>query len=375
MVENNIYTIEYCNKTINEEWDKFVSENDGDIAQTSAWADYEMRFKGQTSKRFLIKEGNEIVAGCQIKIINYRFIGSIGNINRGPCVKRNTPEIHKLIVEGIKKITKEQKLLYTVISPNYYEDEFASFLSIKTFYKKPIEIPPYSNRYLKSTLLIDLSSSVEDLFDQMKKGRKKCIRKGLKSPIEVVVGGRDDLETFYELVLATNKRFNTTNPLVTSLEDVHTQWDLLSPNKWITLHLGKVNGEIICASLTYSFGKTFRNYHWGWNGEYSEYNVSDVIDWNTIQWAKENGFKYYDFVQVDYESAQVIQSGEPIPDSIKQRELFGATYYKMQFGGFLKNYPDSYVYYPNKLKYFLVHIFGNYCIIMMSKIKRKKSKN
>ena len=77
-VEKPDIKIEYFTDKIDSTWDVFVGEINGDIYQTSSWADYAKNHKCWLNHRFCIKKGNDIIAGCQINIIAIRFLGKIG---------------------------------------------------------------------------------------------------------------------------------------------------------------------------------------------------------------------------------------------------------------------------------------------------------
>ena len=70
-----------------------------------------------------------------------------------------------------------------------------------------------------------------------------------------------------------------------------------------------------------------------------------------IRWAKENGFHYYDFCEIDFEVAEAFLSSDPIPENIKASYFYGPTMFKLQFGGHIVSYPDSYVFYSDKMKH------------------------
>lgn len=345
-------TVEYCRTPINNEWDTFVNEINGEIFQTSVWANIGTL---NNTHRIIIKKDNEIVAGCQFKVRHYPVIGNIGYIEQGPCIKYHDPLLYEMVVREIKRATSANRLLYMVIDLHYNLGNLVPCLEKNGFVRKDSSLPP--NPIVKSTLLLSLDQPLENILSQMKKERRKNINKGLRSPIEHQLGCRDDIKTFFELMLATCER-RKTKPLINIIETFYKIWDALSPMGWIVMHLAKVDGKIICAAIGLTAGQTYRSVYWGWNGEYADYNISDTIGWFAIRWAKEQGFNYYDFVHLDPLSADAIASEAPIPEYIKTRTHFGSTFYKMQFGGYVVHYPGLYCIFSNKLKYYLVHVVG-----------------
>ena len=354
--------IEYCHKKINTEWDAFVNENDGDISQTSVWGNYDFQYKGWRNIRFFITSGGNIVAGCQINIINDHLLGDIGLVQYGPCFKIKTPEVMRLVVQEFKKNVQILDLAYLMLFPDYREHDLTPFLKSENFEPKLPYLPPYRITTIKDdTLFLDLTLTTDDLLKQMKSMRRRGIQKGLKSPFKVKHGARDDLKGFYDLYNCTVARHPYTDPstkktidwypLIDSYEELCRIWDELSPYGWIRLFLGTVEDEVICGALAHPFGKTFRYYHWGWNGKYGEYHISDTIQWEMIRWAKENGFQQYDFCEIDKIVAEAFLSSEPMTEDVTTRYFYGPTMFKLQFGGYVVNYPGIYVFYSDKIKH------------------------
>ena len=352
--------IEYLTgEAIDNEWDNLVDSFEGDILQTTGWAKYELETKGWQSFHFYVKNKNEIIGICKINIVNIGNIIKVGYVQYGPCVKLKTPQVYDRIVKEIKNFTKKHRLSYSVVTPNFTDNAITGVLESNNFYKKGKILPP--EIVVDTTLMLNLDSPVEEIFGQMKDERKKKIRKGLKAPLEVRKGNRDDLTSFFELSSKTSLKFDNT-PMIDSLDKLHSLWDIFAGKERIAIFLGEVEGKVICACLVFIFGNTFCDSYWGWNGEFSKYEIPSVIRWKTIEWAKEKGLKRYDFVQLDRESTNAILSQEPIPESIKNRSFFGPTFFKLKFGGNIVEYPDSYVYYPNKIKFVMIHKIGIFLI-------------
>ena len=72
-----------------------------------------------------------------------------------------------------------------------------------------------------------------------------------------------------------------------------------------------------------------------------------------IQWAKTNGFQYYDFCEIDYEVAEAYRSSDEIPDDLKARMFYGPTIFKLHFGGNITKRSDIYVLYSDKMKHLI----------------------
>ena len=356
--------IKYCHEKINPQWDTFVNEVNGELLQTSAWANYEYKFFGYNAIRFFVKSEDNIVAGCQITIIGDELLGNIGLVRSGPCFKTKTPELMSLMVKEMKNCIETLNLTYLMVAPDYTEHDLVPFLKNEKFESKFLNIPPYRITTTKdTTLVLDLSLPTDELFNQMTSMRKRGIKKGLKSPVQVKLGGRDDLKVYYDLYEFTSSKHKYIDPVTNvtrpfyptkeSHEEICKIWDELVPNGWSKLFLGTVEDEVICGALVFTFGETFRYANWGWNLKYPEYHISDFIQWEMIQWAKANGFQYYDFCQIDRKVAEAYRSSEPMPEELKNTDFYGPTIFKLQFGGNMLKAPGEFFYYSEKMKHLM----------------------
>jgi len=372
------FIIEFCNGKINPKWDAFVNEANGDLLQTSAWASYENNYFGWNAVRFYFKNEETIVAGFQITIINDELVGNIGIIRSGPCFKLKTPELMSLVVSEMRNSIKTLNLSYLMVTPDYNEHDLIPFLKNEKFESKFAYLPPFRiQSTYKCTLFLDLSLSTDDLLKQMNSMRRDGIRKGLKNPFKVKTGDRDDLKVFYDLYDFTVKNHKYTDPItkktidyyptMESYDEVCKIWDALAPYGWVKLFLGTVEDEIICGEMAFPFGGIFHCKRWGWNLKYGKYRISDVIQWEMIQWAKENGYKYYDFCEIDIKVAEAYRSSDPVLETLKTTDFHGPTMFKLQFGGDIIKYPGLYVCYSDKTKQLietsgeeLIHLLKSY---------------
>ena len=358
VINNSGFEIKYCHEKYNSEWDAFVNEMDGEIQQSSVWANHDFTYHKWKAVRFYIKNGETIVAGCQISIINDYLMGNVGIINSGPIFRIKTPELMSLIVKEIKKCSQVMNLSFLMIRPDYNEHDLVPFLENEDFKSNFPYHLPYRNINLCSFYL-DLHPSIDDLFKKMSKSRKKFIKRGLDSPVKVKIGGRDDLNVFYELFKSIISKHTCLDPITNKTVELQPYieydelcniWDELSPYGWVKLFLGTVENEVICGELIFTFGKTVRGDSWGWNGKFKEYHISDMFQWEIIKWAKTNGFDYYDFGSIDGKIAEAFLSSQPIPEEWMQSSKYGPTVFKCQFNGKVIKYPNKYYCYSDRWK-------------------------
>lgn len=347
MTESSNVCLEYCNESLSPEWDNFIASISSIChEQSSVWAEAQ-KLAGWDPQRIYLRRNGSIVCGVQIIILSFPFLGKFGYVQQGPCINgANAKEVEMLLNE-MKLFARRRKFQYLTVDLAYNLPELVETFEKSGFELHPDRLPPEAT--ITSTLLIDLSLELDAIMTKFKSGRRKSIRAGLKHNLEIRTGTRDDIPMLFDLIMQTCERRNT-KPLYPNVNFIYRLWDLFAPNNWIVMHIAETEGKPVCASLSFTFGDTFRNSIWGWSGEYVHLNASDVIDWKTICWAKENGFRYYDFVHLDTVSAKALLSGDDVSDEIKARAHYGSTFYKMRFGGDVMFYPGSYSYFPSKMK-------------------------
>jgi lipid II:glycine glycyltransferase (peptidoglycan interpeptide bridge formation enzyme) len=216
------------------------------------------------------------------------------------------------------------------------------------------ELPP--NVFITSTLLIDLRKGVDEIFAGLKSKTRQNIRLGLREGLHMREGTREDISTFFRLMLNTCER-RKANPLYPDIESFYEFWDSFCEKGWVRLFFIDFQQEPVCSAFCFSFGQVLFMYQFGWSGRYAHLQPSKVLYWKTVEWAKAKGFQYCDFVSVDTEVAKAIETGLPITEEMKSKYFFGPTILKMSFGGMIVHLPGVYAYFPNSfLRWFAMTI-------------------
>lgn len=359
---------ELCNKNINKEWDDFIATIPAiNHDQSSAWGMTIPHLDGWKPFRVIIRKQNAIVCGAQILIKDVPYFGKIGYIEQGPCIKNNTPECLKELIKAIKTVSIRQNLKYLTLDVAYNLQMLPTLLEKEGFAQHSPIIPP--KPFIDCTLILDLTQELDAIFAGFKPNRRKSIHQGLKHGIELREGSREDIPLLFQLINETCQRKGMSN-YYQKEETLYLMWDNFIGINGVVIHIGEINKEVVCGSLSFTFGDTFRDSVWGWSGKFSNMHVSDVVTWKMIEWAKKKGFRYYDFVNLDAPTARAILAEETITEELKSRKDYGSTFYKMRFGGEVVFYPGAYVFVPNKILRWLYQFFAksSFLISLLKKI-------
>jgi lipid II:glycine glycyltransferase (peptidoglycan interpeptide bridge formation enzyme) len=78
----------------------------------------------------------------------------------------------------------------------------------------------------------------------------------------------------------------------------------------------------------------------GWSGLHGDCRPNEAVYWGAIRWAKERGFRTFDFDGIDPAAARAVLDNQPIPADCQNTP----TSFKLTFGGQAALYPPSYDY-------------------------------
>jgi hypothetical protein len=87
-------------------------------------------------------------------------------------------------------------------------------------------------------------------------------------------------------------------------------------------------GRVLAAVWLTAFRDTVTNRLAGWSGEARQLQPNVACCWGAAQWAKEQGYRYFDFGGIRRQDAELMIRGEPLPETFQRSP--GA--FKREFG-------------------------------------------
>jgi len=70
-----------------------------------------------------------------------------------------------------------------------------------------------------------------------------------------------------------------------------------------------------------------------------------MLHWQALLWAKENGYRYFDFGEIELDAARKICETGTLPEEYR----YSSISFKLGFGGKAVLYPETYLYFTNPL--------------------------
>jgi peptidoglycan pentaglycine glycine transferase (the first glycine) len=140
-------------------------------------------------------------------------------------------------------------------------------------------------------------------------------------------GAGRDVETFRQLMWALCERRGT-SPTPPQKDFFEHLWRIFQPSAFVRLFIAELDGRAISALLTFPFGDVVRAWKVGWAGDHAESSPNAMLYWEAIRWSKQNGYRFFDIVQIEKSLAVALQQGDPVDWT----SVGGISLYKAGFG-------------------------------------------
>lgn len=224
----------------------------------------------------------------------------------GPLAENDNRHIISLLLLTYKEAVGTENIIYTQVRNLFPTTNFKpGFCSAGFEYTDHLAIQ------------VDLLKDADAIAAGMHKKRWSNIKRALKKDTQCrELSGDDEMNDAYQLFLSTYKRINLPAPPHALFLNAKS---ILDKHVYI---LGAYAGNCLIAARVYLL---FKDIIYDWyacsNLNYTHLYPNDILPWKAMLWAKEKGFRIYDFAG----------AGHPA-------KAYGVRDYKIKFGGELLNY-------------------------------------
>ena len=176
---------------------------------------------------------------------------------------------------------------------------------------------------------------------RMRRKTRQLIRQAGRAGVEVVEGNAADLPMFYQILADTaeTKDFSVHNRLF-----YEQAWQTFAPLGWVKLLLAKYQGQVVAAKMLFMFGRRSLHFWGGTARAGREINASYLIQWEALHQAAAHGCQYADLWGIPDELADMLKTGQEIPQERQKGGLWGVYTFKRGFGGEVEAYLGAYDY-------------------------------
>jgi lipid II:glycine glycyltransferase (peptidoglycan interpeptide bridge formation enzyme) len=322
-------------------WDEYVAAHEsGHHAQSTSWARFQAT-RGWLPIRLAAREGEQMVGVAQVLHHRRWFTGTLGYLDHGPLVDEHRPGLVAAMVEGLQRFA-DSRLRMLLVQPA--TDRFAIEMSTAGFSGADPRIRS------PCTLQIDLSRSEEELLAGMKRTTRANVRRGLRSGLEVRTATSADVAAFHDLLLKTAQRQHFTPNSQAFFAGLLREM----PNESMLLLAEDSSGPVAGICLV-GFGSRVVCKRAAWSGESGSLRPNELLHWSGMLWAKDAGYRFYDFDGIDPHVARTLASG----GSIRGNAVESVTRFKLGFGGDVLVAPPAVGYVPNRaFRFGYDNVFG-----------------
>lgn len=322
-----------------KQYQDFLVKNSAPFTQSEfygLWHQHESR----RVKNFSIenKQG-EVFLFMQLIRLSAPFGQSLWYSPYGPVIKKEKlKDLIPILKAGLKKEIKNGIFIRLDFHPllDQKEKEFVG----KEFQKSDIKTYKGSIFQPRDEWVLSLGISEEELFKNIHKKNRYCIRQAQEREVKIEIiteNLNEHFQNFYKLLETTSKRNNFS---IHNKSYYQRVFETINTNKNGYLVNSKIDGEIGDSLLFINFGKTVMFIFGGSDDKNRDIPSAHLAQWESIKYAKKNGFKFYNFGGISTDE-------NPI------KSLESVTRFKKRFGGQILKHSDFYDLVNNKLMYFL----------------------
>ena len=295
-----------------QEWETFLKAQDPAIyVQSWNYGEFN-KLEGDDFFILALYRGDRLIGGALFIHIHAKR-GDFLYSPYGPILKYQFEDQLTVFTEALKEEAKRRKVGFIRVSP-FQEDtpELRKKFARLGFRKAPMHM------IAETTRILDLDKGEVELLKNMKQNHRNLIRRATRNGVIITSSESvDDVQKVHKLLEITAKRHKFTSFSLTYLENELKKKKKMNGAK---IYLAHFEGELLAAAIIFFYGDTVVYKYGASNMAHPKIPASYSIQWQAIQDALENGFKYYNLWGI-------------APKGNKKHPFYGITRFKKGFGG------------------------------------------
>jgi lipid II:glycine glycyltransferase (peptidoglycan interpeptide bridge formation enzyme) len=313
---------------VDEDWDGFVAgAPGGHHLQATLWSRVK-EVVGWGARRVVVRDGSEIVGGCQLLLRRVGPAGAIGFCPRGPVLRESDPVVLRAVIDGLQTLAREERAAYIKLQPPASGYDLGPSLEALGFVPSSLEAAPVR------TVRVDLGPPPARLLAATRRSVRSNIRKAVRKGVTVRAGGPGEMAEFWRIIEATSRRQGFTPYPRAYYERMR---EAFAPGGHARLLLAEHRGRVHATSLLIGYGDSAIFKMGGWDGQPGAVHPNELLHWSGMLWAREQGYRFYDLEGIDGSTAARVGQGIRRPPHLDGRDHF-----KLGFGGEVTDFPGPY---------------------------------
>ena len=277
-----------------ERFNSFVARFEtGDPLQSFEWGELKSR-SGWRPVRVIAEQDGEIVAAASILTRAIPKTGRcIAYVPRGPVLDTRNAKLVRKFCGFVQETAIKRRAILLKIDPPVPIEDTVSEANLRAAGFVPLVTDGFGGTQPKCVMQLDLDKDPEGLLASFKPKWRYNIRLAEKKGVTVRLDcDRSDLPAFYGLLKETCERDGF---LVRGFQYFQDMWDILVPPGYMRLALTYYEGNPVAGALAYLFGDKAWYTYGASSNERRNVMPNHLMQWTLIQWAREQGCKWYDF--------------------------------------------------------------------------------
>jgi lipid II:glycine glycyltransferase (peptidoglycan interpeptide bridge formation enzyme) len=317
--------------TTRREWDALVRGTAGtDVNQLSAWARVRATV-GYSARYVLVRDGGLLVGGAQLLLRGATGPAGLAYLPTGPVVAASATDRAAVVARLADELTawsNPARPLF-VQPPDGGEDISAALLA-RGFRPSRAGVAP------AGTLRLDLSATEEELRAGLGRRLRYWTGKWAERGVTVRAGGERDLPVLSDLMAHSAHHQGHRSLPRPYVEAFYRE---LAADGHAVLFVGEVDGRPVAADLLTGCGGVIKGRLGGFDrsGPAGKLSVPAAMRWAAIRWAREQGYRWFDFGGIDADMLADLQAGR----TANEEAWPGGDRAKLSFGGTPFAYPPA----------------------------------
>ena len=290
--------------------------------QSWEWGEFKIA-EGHTVKRLGFFDQSKLVSALQVSFHKLPVIGqTVGYFPKG-----NMPEEEQL--QALRNLGKKEQAIFIKLEPNISQKigNPSAHQDIKQFLSQNQAVPgrPLFTKY---SFILDLSSSEEQLFNQLDSKTRYNVKLASKKGVQIFENSSEaGMEEYIKILEETTKRqgFYAHTP-----DYFRKMWQIMGQSGILHIFNAVYEKQILVSWIVFVFNGVLYYPYGASRREHREVMASNLMMWEMIRYGKQMGCKTFDMW------------GALGPEPDEKSPWFGFHRFKKGYGGDLVEFLGTY---------------------------------
>jgi lipid II:glycine glycyltransferase (peptidoglycan interpeptide bridge formation enzyme) len=307
-------------------WDSaLLSMPNPHVLQSWAWGEFKSRHGWNATRLLWQRDGTTMAAASVLQRKMPRLPLALLYVPKGPALDWTQTDLVQRVLADLEDFAWRRRAFCVKVDPDVYYGEHAPSFSTRPGCASVTSSLlqhrgwRYSGEQIQycNTVLLDLSSSEDELLAAMKQKTRYNVRLAARRGVTIRQGTAADLDTFFRLYAETSQRDGF---LIRPQAYYDDAWGSFLDAGLAQLLLAEVEGETVAGLILFTFGPTAWYMYGASSSRYRRHMPNNLLHWEAIRQTKDAGSTLYDLWGA--------------PDQLDESDpMWGVVRFKLGLGG------------------------------------------